>query len=59
MSLKDSFTFAADFRTQNYKYILISCHVDSRFTNIPLDDTIDICVCKSFGRKRKVNGFSQ
>ena len=29
------------------------------FTNIPLDETIDICVRKLFGRKKKFNGFSK
>ena len=38
---------------------MTSFDVDSLFTNIPLDETIDICVCKLFGRKRKFNGFTK
>jgi len=56
---KDSFTFAADIRKQNHSYFMTSFDVDSLFTNIPLDETIDICVSKLFGRKRKFNGFSK
>ena len=56
---KDSFTFAADVRKQNSTLFMTSFDVDSLFTNIPLDETIDICVRKLFGRKRKFNGFSK
>ena len=33
--------------------------VDSLFTNIPLDETIDICAKKLFGRKHKFKGFDK
>ena len=56
---KDSFTFATDIIKQNSKFFMTSLDVDSLFTNIPLDETIEICVRKLFGRKRKFNGFSQ
>ena len=36
-----------------------SFDVDSLFTNIPLDETIDICVRKLFGRKHKHKGFTR
>ena len=56
---KDSFTFAEDVRKQNPDYFMTSFDVDSLFTNIPLDETIEICIRKSFGRKRTFNGFSK
>ena len=39
--------------------IMASLDVESLFTNIPLDETIDIVTNKVFGRKRKVNGISK
>ena len=57
--IKDSFTFAADVRKQNHKLFMTSFDVDSLFTNIPLDETIDICVRKLFGRKHKFKGFTK
>ena len=56
---KDSFTFAADVRKQDSKLFMTSFDVDSLFTNIPLDETIEICISKLFGRKRKFKGFSK
>ena len=38
---------------------MVSFDIDSLFTNIPLDETIDICIRKLFGRKRKFKGFSK
>ena len=38
---------------------MASLDVESLFTNIPLDETIDIVTKKVFGRKRKVNGISR
>ena len=56
---KDSFSFAADVRKQNPDLYMASFDVDSLFTNIPLDETIEICVKKLFGRKHKFKGFSK
>ena len=38
---------------------MASFDVDSLFTNIPLDETIEICVKKLFGRKHKYKGFNK
>lgn len=57
--VKDSFSFATDVRKQNSELYMTSFDVDSLFTNIPLDETIDICVRKIFGKKRKFKGFSK
>ena len=56
---KDSFSFAAEVRNQNPDLFMASFDVDSLFTNIPLDETIEICVKKLFGRKQKFKGFSR
>ena len=56
---KDSFAFAAEIRNQNPGLYMSSFDVDSLFTNIPLDETIEICVKKLFGRKHKFKGFSK
>ena len=56
---KDSFSFATEVRNQNPDLYMSSFDVDSLFTNIPLDETIDICVRKLFGRKHKYKGFSR
>ena len=56
---KDSFSFAAEVRNQNPDLYMASYDVDSLFTNIPLDETIEICVKKLFCRKHKFMGFSR
>ena len=57
---KDSFSFATEVRAQNPDLFMSSFDVDSLFTNIPLDETIEICVKKLFGKnKRKFKGFTR
>ena len=43
---KDSSSFATEVRNQNPDFYMASFDVDSLFTNIPLDETIEICVKK-------------
>ena len=45
---KDSFDFAKNVREQNPELFMASFDVDSLFTNVPLDETIDISVKKLF-----------
>ena len=47
-TVKDSFTFVDEILTQNSDLYMASLDVDALFTNIPLDETIDICVKKVF-----------
>ena len=56
---KDSFEFAKNVRNQNSDFFMASFDIDSLFTNVPLDETIDIAVNKLFGRKKKYEGFSK
>ena len=41
---KDSFEFAKNVREQNPDLFMASFDIDSLFTNLPLEETIDICV---------------
>ena len=56
---KDSFEFAKNVRDQNPDLFMASFDIDSLFTNVPLDETIDIIVKKLFGRKKKYEGFTK
>ena len=56
---KDSFDFAKKVREQNPDLFMASFDIDSLFTNVPLDGTIEISVKKLFGRKKKFKGFSR
>ena len=47
-TVKDSFTFVDDILTQNSDLYMASLDADALFTNIPLDETINICVKKRF-----------
>ena len=47
-TVKDSFTFVDEILTQNSDLCMASLDVDSLFTNISLDEIIDICVKKLF-----------
>ena len=42
-TVKDSFAFAEEIVEQDSKFFMGSLDADSLFTNIPLEETIDIC----------------
>ena len=46
--MKDSFTFVDEILTENSDIYMASLDVDALFTNIPIDEIIDICVKKLF-----------
>ena len=56
-TIKDSFTFADEVVEQNAGLYMVSFDVESLFTNIPLDETINICVDRLYTRKKKVRGL--
>ena len=56
-TIKDSFTFAEEVTEQNAELFMVSFDVESLFTNIPLDETINICVDRLYSRKKKVRGL--
>ena len=47
-TVKDSFAFVDEILTQNRDLYMVSLDVDALFTNISLDETIDICIKKLF-----------
>ena len=54
-TLKDSFKFSSIINQQNHHLFMASLDVDSLFTNVPLDETIEIVINKVYGRKRKID----
>ena len=58
-TVKDTFHFVSMLEGKDHRLLMASLDVESLFTNIPLDETINIVTSKVFGRKRKVKGISK
>ena len=58
-TVKDSFAFAEEIVEQDSEFLMGSLDVDSLFTNIPLEETIDICTYTLFENMEKVEGLSK
>ena len=58
-TLKDSFEFAKDIINQNSGCFMASLDVDSLFTNVPLDETIKICIDELFKSEMTVCGLNR
>ena len=58
-TVRDTFHFVSMLDGKNHRLIMASLDVDSLFTNIPLDETIEIVTKKVFAKKNKVNGLSR
>ena len=43
-TIKDSFIFAEELQSFDSKLVMVSFDIESLFTNIPLQETIDLCV---------------
>ena len=56
-SVKDSFHFAKEILQQNCHCFMASFGITSLFTNIPLDETINICLNESFDKKHCVSNL--
>ena len=56
-TLKDSFSFAEEIQKQDPSLHMASFDVESLFTNIPLDETTNICLDLLYKKKRKIKGF--
>ena len=56
-TVKDTFHFVSMLDGKNHRYFMASLDVDSLFTNIPLEETIDIVTNGVYGTKRKVKGI--
>ena len=58
-TVKDSFQFAEEICEQDPTLTMGSLDVDSLFTNIPLDEAIDICINQLFENTDTVEGFKK
>ena len=47
-TFKDSFEFAKDLINQSSNYLTTSLDVNSNFTHVPFDETIEICIDEFF-----------
>ena len=56
-SVNDSFSLAEDIMDHDATLHMTSFDITSLFTNIPLDETINICVDKMYQNKRKIKGL--
>ena len=58
-TVKDSFPFAEEICERDPSLSMGGLDVDSLFTNIPLDETIDICINQLFANADTVEGFTR
>ena len=58
-TVKDSFHFAEEIVDQQYDLSMGSLDVDSLFTNIPLEEAIEICTNELFKESETVEGLSK
>ena len=56
-AVSDSFSFCKEIKDQDSSLFMASFDIQSLFINIPLHETINICVERAFHNKRKVKGF--
>ena len=56
---KDSFDFAKEILQQNSDCFMASLDITSLFTNIPLDETINICSNELFDKKQYVSNLDR
>ena len=58
-TIKDSFTFAEELQSFDSKLVMASFDIESLFTNIPLQETIDLCVENLFQDRTHVDNLSK
>ena len=56
-TVKDSFSPSKEILDQDPNLFMASFYLQSLFTNIPLDETIDICVDMVFEIRKKAKGI--
>ena len=57
-TIKHLFSFAEELLNYDSNLIMASFDTESRFTNIPLQETIDLCVELLFNDKPSIDGFT-
>ena len=55
--LKDLFDFAKEILQQNSDCFMASLNISSLFTNILLEETINICLNEPFDKKQRVSNL--
>ena len=58
-TVKDSFAFAEEIVEQDFNIFMGSLDVDSLFTNMVLEETIDICTNTPFKNTERLEGLSK
>ena len=58
-SVKDSFDFAKETLQQNSDCFMASLDITSLYTNIPLDETINICLNKLFDKQQCLSNLDR
>ena len=58
-TLKDSFEFVSMIDKLDHNSFMCSFDIEFLFTNVPLEEKINIMIKNVFGRKRKINGLSK
>ena len=58
-TVKDTFSFTSEIIDQDAQLFMGSLDVDSLFTNVPLEDTVNICSDQLFKNVDKVNNLSK
>ena len=58
-TVKDSFNFVKDITQQSSELFVASLDIDSLFTNVPLDETIEICFNELFKSSQTVPGLNK
>ena len=58
-TIKNSFSFAEEVCSFHYAHYMTMFDIESLFTNIPLEETINICVDKPFENNTKVNNLNK
>ena len=58
-TVKGSFAFAKETTKTDCKYAMASLDVESLFTNIPLEETIENCVNDLFLNKTKIDNLTK
>ena len=53
-TVRDSFSFCDEIQEQDNNLYMTSFDIESLFTNIPLDETVNICVNKVFAQNKIV-----
>ena len=56
-TIKDSFTFAEELQSFDFKLAMASFDIETLFTNIPLQKTTDLCVENLFKDKTHVDNL--